>query len=239
VIHRIHKLSVAILFACFCSAGIPGTAEAASFVAQTKGNNNNNKNNDALNFYSFAIEDEGDTSDVFIKSIQIDLAAGGDNDAYFDYSGLAPLLNLGSLQGLTDSDITFTPLAGTPVLAPSFNPEDGDSSVLQISFAAGSFGIGDSFQFGAETDYLTDDVRDDGDDFARAGVAITLELEDGSVETVSFSEVQNNHSRAVQSIIYAAEPPEPVAEVPEPLSVLGLFTVGTLGRLTLKRSQSR
>jgi hypothetical protein len=237
VTNWIQKLSVTVLFVLFWGASLPGTAEAASFVAQTKGHNNKNNNDEALNFYSFALEDEGDTSDVFIKSIWIDLAAGGDDDAYFDYSGFAPTVNLGSLQGLTESDIAFTPLEGTEVLAPSFNPDDGDTSVLQISFAAGSFGLGDSFQFGAETDFLTEDVRDDGDDFARAGVAITLELEDGSVETVTFSEVENNHSLAVQSIVYAATPPEPVAEVPEPLSVVGLFTVGTLGSLTLKRSK--
>jgi hypothetical protein len=236
VINWIQKLSVAILFAWFCGAGIAGTAEAASFVAQTKGNNNKTKNIDAFNFYSFAIEDEGDTSDVFVKSIWIDLAAGGDDDAYFDYSGFAPTLSLGSLQGVTESDITFTPLAGTEVLSPSFNPDDGDTSLLQISFAAGSFGIGDSFQFGAETDFLTEDARDDGDDFAQAGVAITLELEDGSMETVTFSEVENNHSQIVQSIVYAADTPDPV-EVPEPFSVFGLLAVGVLGGVSLKRSK--
>lgn len=237
MINWIQKLSVTVLFVLFWGAGIAGTAEAASFVAQTKGHNNRNNNEQALNFYKFALEDEGETSDIFIKSIWIDLAAGGDEDAYFDYSGFAPTLNLGSLQGLIASDITFTSLAGTEVLASSFNPDDGDTSRLQISFAAGSFGLGDSFEFGAETDYLADDVRDDGDDFASAGVAITLELEDGSVETVTFSEVENNHSLAVQSIIYAAEPPEAVAEVPEPFSVLGLLTVSVLGGVSLKRSK--
>ncbi len=234
MIDRIQKLSVACLSALFCVGSIAATAEAASFVAQTKGDNNQND----PDFFSLAIEDAGDTSDVFVKSIQIDLAAGGDNDAYFDYSGFPPTLNLNTLQGLEAGDITFTSLEGSEVFATSFRPEDGDTSLLEISFAEGSFGIGDSFQFGAETDFLAVDVRDDGDDFARAGVALTIELEDGSFETVTFSEVANNHSQIVQSIVYAAEPPDPVVEVPEPFSVLGLFTVGILGSATLKRSKS-
>lgn len=233
VINRIQTLSLTLLSALLCVGSIATTAEAASFVANAKGDNNKND----PDFYSFAIEDAGDTSDVFVKSVFIDLAAGGDNDAYFDFSGFSPTLNLDSLQGVEASDITFTSLEGSEVLATSFNPEDGDTSLLQISFAEGSFGIGDSFQFGAETDFLTEDVRDDGDDFARAGVALTIELEDGSMETVTFSEVANNHSQVVQSIVYAADTPDPV-EVPEPFSVLGLLTVGVLGGVGLKRSKS-
>lgn len=233
VINRIQTLSLTILSTLLCVGSIATTAEAASFVASAKGDNNKND----PDFYSFAIEDAGDTSDVFVKSVFIDLAAGGDNDAYFDFSGFAPMVNSDSLQGIETSDITFTSLAGSDVLATSFNPDDGDTSLLQISFAEGSFGIGDSFQFGAETDFLAADVRDDGDDFARAGVALTLELEDGSMETVTFSEVANNNSQIIQSIVYAADTPDPV-EVPEPFSIFGLLTVGVLGGVSLKRSKS-
>ncbi|MGB3532159.1 MAG: PEP-CTERM sorting domain-containing protein [Microcoleaceae cyanobacterium] len=234
VINRIQKLSIACLSALFCVGSIAATAEAASFVAETRGLNNGNDSD----FFSFRIDDTGDTSDVFIKSIQIDLAAGGDSDAYFDFQSFAPTLNLASLQGISESDITFTSLAGSQVVAPGFNPDDGDTSLLQISFAFGSFGIGDSFQFGADTDNLANDRRDDGDDFARAGAALTLELEDGTFETVSFSEVENNYSQVIQSIANAADIPDPVTEVPEPLSIFGLFTVGILGSASLKRSKS-
>ena len=231
MINRIQTLSVALITALFCVGGIAGTSEAASFIAQTKGHNNRND----PDFFSLALDSDSNESDVLIKSIQIDLAAGGDRNAFFDYSAYSPTLNLSSLQGLIESDITFTPLKDVEVFDSTFNPDEGDTSVLQISFAEGSFGVGDSFKFGAETDNLDIGSRDDGDDFARSGVSITLELEDGTVETVTFSEVENNHSIAISSIIHAAQAPEPVAEIPEPLSLFGLFTVGVLGTVTLKR----
>ncbi len=231
MINSMQKLSVAFI-STILLLGVAKTAEAANFVAHTRGHDNRNN----PDFFSFILEGDETESDLFIQSITFDLAAGGDQDAFFDYSGYAPTLNLSSLQGLTGSDITFTSLPGTEVFSPFFNPDDGDTSALKISFESGSFGIGDAFKFGAETDSLNADIRDDGDDYARAGVEIILELEDGTIETVTFQEVENNHSIAIQSIIQTNQPPEPEEEIPEPVSIFGLLTAGLFGKLTLKQS---
>lgn len=117
----------------------------------------------------------------FIQSVTIDLQAGSDANAYFDLSGsnsYGPVI--GSLNGISGSDVTFS-------------PDSGDTSTLTLTFATGSFGVGDSIRFGADTDYLGDN---DGGDVGRKDVGFTITFENGSTYTTSFDKINSWKSKA-------------------------------------------
>lgn len=147
--------------------------------------------------------DEGPT-DVFIKSVTFDLTETLEaiSDAYFDpiELGFDATPKVGLASGINIGDISFSPVErGTGPLG--FGP-----SSLTISFALGSFGLGDFFTFGADSNavgsdsldflaflnpFFMDDVtlfNDTGADFANAGVRFLVELESGETSSSIFQQ---------------------------------------------------
>ena len=135
-------------------------------------------------FWSFSFL-EAVCDDAFIKEICIDLRAGSDSNAYFDLSGgyangtaFGP--KIGKLDGISASDVSFTP--GT-----------GKSSVLCVTFADGAFNVGDSIWFGADTDKLG---NDDAASVGLKGVGLTVTFGNGSSYSTSFAKYGHNLSKA-------------------------------------------
>ena len=117
----------------------------------------------------------------FIQSVTLDLQAGSDSDAYFDLSGPGSSgPDIGSLNGISAGDVTFT-------------PDSGDTSTLTLNFAAGSFGVGDSIRFGADTDNLR---NNSGGDVGRRSVGFTVTFENGSSYSTSFNKITRKWSYA-------------------------------------------
>ena len=105
----------------------------------------------------------------FVKYITYDLSVAG--PAFFDFDGVDSYLNntapvLGTVNGLTAGDISWQLL--NPV---SGNPQHVD--ILRFDFAAGSFGVGDSFRFAADTDFLINDPAP-GSVFGQAAVPFSV-----------------------------------------------------------------
>ncbi|MEM9416339.1 MAG: MYXO-CTERM sorting domain-containing protein [Planctomycetota bacterium] len=151
----------------------PCPIEGCHVIGDADDHYGNSYGNDLFWGIDFAAGEAG----TFIQSVTIDLRAGSDANAYFDLSGGAfgsggaygPAI--GQLNGLNASDV-------------SFSPENGDSSTLTLTFDAGTFGVGDSIRFGADTDRLG--WNDDGADPGRKGVGFTVTFEDGSSYTTRF-----------------------------------------------------
>jgi len=117
----------------------------------------------------------------YIQSITIDLQAGTDADAYFDLSGPGSSgPEIGSLDGLNAGDV-------------SFDPNTGDTSALTVNFAQGSFGVGDSIQFGADTDYLGSNK---GGSVGWADVGFTITFENGATYSTTFNKITHKWSKA-------------------------------------------
>lgn len=147
--------------------------------------------------------DEG-PADTFIKSVTFDLTETLEaiSDAYFDpiELGFDATPKVGLASGINLGDISFSPVErGTGPLG--FGP-----SSLTISFAPGSFGLGDFFTFGADSNAVGSDsldflaflnpvfmdnvtlFNDTGADFANAGVRFLVELESGETSSSIFQQ---------------------------------------------------
>lgn len=139
-----------------------------------------NANGSYKNPYFWGVSFAKGCDDGYISSITIDLTAGSDANAVFDLEGsgsYGPVI--GSKSGLSSSDI-------------SFSDSDGKSS-LTISFAEGSFGVGDSLLFGADTDYLKDD---DAKSVGWQKVGFSVTFANGNTVSSSFSKYNNKLSKA-------------------------------------------
>lgn len=132
-----------------------------------------------------------------VESITIDLS--GTLGAMFDFDGSSnfgsatnPVLRLPSLVGLDPSDITFQwfHLLGHPT---SFT----------MNFAPGSFTVGDSFRFGADTDFLVVDPAP-GRVFGMASVPISVVMQGGGSGTSTF--VQTTSLKSTAEVNVTPEP---------------------------------
>ena len=111
----------------------------------------------------------------FVESVSWDLSVDG--DAFFDFDGSGSfmdgtdaILDFGSLMGIDASDITFV-----------WTDIENHPTLLTAEFAPGSFSAGDSFRFGADTDFLTDPAP--GSAFGDSGVIFNVNFASG--ESVS------------------------------------------------------
>ena len=180
---KILKLPMIAVGAIMLSLTTSKQSEALMITADTTGNDNFSDSS----FYGVSFEN----GSGFISSISYDLSL--DANAFFDFDGTAslndstnPVLDLSSLVGLSAADISFSFIPPQP-------------TVLTVNFAAGSFGAGDSFRFGADTDFLVSDPAS-GSVFGDAGVVFSATLENGNSLTTSFSRASSTRSLATISI---------------------------------------
>lgn len=190
---------------------------------------------DAKNYYGVALF--GSDSSIFVQSISYDLSEyrhKGKYRGYFDFNGASgknfnnafgPVIDSESLVGLEQSDITFTTdmFAFNSIYKPQF---------LTFNFAPNSFGTGDSFRFGADTDNIVRDPITPGNAFGEAGVKFTVRLENGDTFSAPFITLSPTSSEVMITI-----PDSP--SVPEPMTIFGSVTAIGFGMLfrKIKRKQ--
>ena len=136
-----------------------------------------------------------------VNQILIDLQGGTNTTDFWDtdqFGGNSPW-GFRNGTGITSGDVTFDPAAGT-------GPPH--SSILDITFASGTFDVGDSFTFDFDTDFIITD----GDEFGQFGVTVSLFLSDGSTFNTAFVDdgIGNDFSEARFLL----------TSVPEPTSLL-------------------
>ncbi len=181
---------------------IASPAGAALITADTLGNDNATTND----YYGVQfVSGEGS-----VRSVTFDVS--GTAGAMFDFDGVGnfaagtnPVVRVPSLVGLSPSDFSYV-----------WNSAAGHPSVLTIDFAPGSFTAGDSFRFGADTDFLVTDPAP-GRVFGMAGVPFTVRMESGSEASAAFTQVGSTMSGAAVSV------------APEPATVCFLL-MGLLAR---------
>lgn len=214
------KLSTVAVGAAIVTLGTIGSAQAATIFADTTGSDNYVDND----FYgiSFLAGNIGD----YIQSIVFDLRAGGNPKAQFDFAAGSPDAPYGPVfgggVGLNASDVTFVP-----------NNTSG-SPTLTLNFAANSFGVGESFRFGADTDFLVDllSLSDTGGEFGDEGVGVFVTLQNGLSGSATFSNISSAKSQATVNIADSTS-------VPEPASTLSLLALGTLGAGSILQRKSK
>jgi hypothetical protein len=177
---------------------------AAVILADATGQDNSSD----LDFWGVTFQ----SGSGFIQSVTFDLTA--DPDGFFDFDGASfgtagPLL--GTLSGLDLADITFS--------TNTFEGGDpGHPQVLIFEFAAGSFGIGDSFRFAADTDFFVTSPTPGGL-IGDGGAIFSAVLEGGESGSATFVRISDTVSEASADIGVA---------VPEP-SMLALIGTGLAG----------
>jgi hypothetical protein len=173
----------------------------------------------AKNYYSVAYTSGGS----FIQSVSFDLRA--DSNSFFDFDGDVGSLNsqatpvLGTLTGLTSGDIGF-------IFSNLVSGIAGHPATLTFTFAPGSFGPGDSFSWGADTEFFVRDVPTPGGVFGEGGAIFAAVIESGQSSSLPFFTINEFVSVAAISIC-----PCPV---PLPPALL-LFGSGLLGVWGFKR----
>lgn len=205
-------------------AALSGTAQAAQITATTSGVDSGldsildellpNVSPIVLgadNFFTISF-DQG-RADEFVESILFDLSADADavfdNQDFFSFSS-AP--EVGSSSGITAADIRFSPVTRADFNNPS------PTRRLEISFAPGSFGLGDFFSFGVDTNGVGDDIvaefaslssltndaietfNDTGSDFGNSLATFSVVLEGGNATTVRFEDI-GNYTSVAQAIV--------------------------------------
>jgi hypothetical protein len=188
--------------------GLMGQAHAFQIYADTTGPDNF----DTAEFYG--IQFLSGSAGEYIKSITYDVSV--DTDAFFDFNGDASYGDqhqpvLGTLIGITAADISWDmldPVGGNPL----------HPARLRFNFAAGSFGVGDSMRFAADTDYLVNDPAP-GSVFGQAGVPISVTMFSGVSGSANFVVVNSIKSEATI--------------IPEPATIMLLG----LGAFVLRRKQ--
>ncbi|NJR71284.1 MAG: PEP-CTERM sorting domain-containing protein [Synechococcales cyanobacterium CRU_2_2] len=180
---------------------------------------------------------------TYIESITFDLSS--DPDAAFDsqdFFRYEALPKVGMTQGLSASDISFS--------AVTRNDDDNPNPtrLLKINFAQGSFGLGDFFSFGVDTNGVGSDViaalaqlnsltndklstfNDTGADFGRAGIKFAVKLENGKSGEGTFGVVNPVASAARVNI-------DNPTSVPEPGTVAGLLLLGAMSATRRRQRQ--
>lgn len=174
-------------------------------------NANGSWNNDE--FWSISFK-QAVCDTAYIKEVTLDLRAGSDTNAYFDLSGgdkgdkaFGP--KIGKLDGLSKSDVTFT-------------PDTEKSSTLTLTFKDGAFKAGDRIWFGADTDNLGDN---NASSVGWRGVGISVTFGNGVTYSSQFSEYARCLSK---STIKAKDCCGPTA-IPTPSAAgLGFLMLGGL-----------
>ena len=119
------------------------------------------------------------------------------------------------------------------------SPEPGSSgpngNTLTITFAANSFGVGDFFRFGFDTDGLGT-APGSGEDFGDFSVPVTVELESGDTGAASFFVTQVNEGPGGPIPQSIAQVDTGARSVPEPGSAL-LLGLGVLGAGLIRRKR--
>ncbi len=183
--------------------------------------------------------------DAYVESITFDLGsdpgAAFDNRDFFLYNA-SP--KVGLTGGLNASDISFSTVTRNDF--DNRNP----TRLLTINFAQGSFGFGDFFSFGVDTNGVGSDViaaladfneltnddlttfNDTGADFGRAGIKFAVKLENGKSGQSNFAVVAPMASVAQVNIDLATDP----VDVPEPGAAAGLALLA-LGAAQLRKRQ--
>ena len=200
------KILFAAIGAAAAGIGFAGNAEAATVSFDATGPN-------TFNTPSFYGVEFLEGPNKFISSISYDLS-GFPTNTFFDFNdpvsgsfqgAAVPIFD--SLVGLAAADISFNFL----------NPVGGDPlhpSVLEFTFAPGSFGVGDSFRFAADTDGILASSAS----FGQEGVPVSVVLEGGKTGSAMFAQTGPLQSVAVVEI--------PHEDVPEPTSLIGLLCAG-------------
>ncbi len=182
---------------------VAAPAFGQTIVAETTGTDNAGFESD---YYSVAFANGGG----FITSATWDISLVG--GAFFDFDGgLSPVL--GTLNGLAASDISFS----------GSNFDGGDPNrpaTLTANFAAGAFAAGDSFTFGADTDFFVSDPAPGGV-FGQVGAPFSVIMQGGGSGSAPFSQIS-----ATQSIATVV--------IPAPASA-GLLGIAGLGAMRRRR----
>lgn len=200
-----------------------GTAEAATVMFMTEGADSGiNSAIDRNDF--FQVSFTNGPSNLFIEQLTLDLSP--DSDAFFDFGGgffspggfgFPPALS-------NNSDIVGADIDNTVLSA--------DLKTLTTTFVGGAFGVGETLEFGVDTDFVGPGIGlfgliDPGAAFGLADITFSVQLSDGRSGTGTF-EVESffKPSKSVASV-----------HIPEPTTVLALFTMGGLSAFSLKRSR--
>jgi T1SS-143 domain-containing protein len=109
--------------------------------------------------------------ELSIKSISIDLRAGGDTNAVFDTNDYGPVIGNNT--------------SGIPTDTVAFSSSD-QNSTLTVTFGDGAFTVGDKFYFGVDTDKLSNNPHDTGVHFGNRGVEVTITYSDDSHVTGTY-----------------------------------------------------
>ncbi len=160
----------------------------------------------------------------FIQSVTWDISS--DTNAFFDFDGAGSFGNatlpvVGARVGLTMADISFT-------LIGAVGGNSQHPNILRANFFPGSFGIGDSFRFGADTDFFVFDPAP-GSVFGNGGAVFSVLLESGQSASSNFVVVNTQQSLATVNVNQQA--------VPEPSSLI-IFVIGTFVSSAFVRSRS-
>lgn len=207
---------LAFVFGCLLLGS--GPANAAGIAIDATGEDTAAEQS----FWGIAFE----SGDGFIESFTIDISdAGiGFDEAFFDFDGgifnnqpTAPVFT--ELNGLTEGDITVE--TSEPVMGHAGRP-----SILTLNFAEGSFGVGDSLRFFADTDFLMSDPLPGSGLGAASGVEVRVKLFDQAEMAGLFETTDSGSGDGGSSAVDFAVPP---AAVPLPAAAwLFLSAIGML-----------
>ncbi|MEM1167947.1 MAG: PEP-CTERM sorting domain-containing protein [Cyanobacteria bacterium P01_H01_bin.35] len=202
-------LMTAVGTACFAfSAGI---AEAAKFTLTAEGGDSGlNTFSDLNDFFKLSFESGPDT--LYIKEFSLYLSP--DANAVFD---VPPFPGIGDDSDIVDADIIDVFLSN-------------NSQTATVIFVDGAFTLGETLEFGVDTDRVGPggffDIFDPGIDFGLADITFSVLLSDGRSGTGIFEIESFIPSKSVA-----------VVHVPEPTTVFALFAMGSLSAFSLKRSR--
>lgn len=206
------KIANKSLMTVVVTAGVAlftGIAEAATIKFKTVGLDSGLNAALTDNFFRVIYKDA--PANVYIDQLTLDLSS--DTNAFFDFNGAAPGVNINS--DVTDAEISYF-----------LNPE---KDKLTFNFQNGAFAVGEKFIFGVDTDKLNPlPFADPGGDFGLSGVTFDVKLSNGTFGTGMFNKKNIFKSVAVANIT----DPEPV---PESSTIVGLFAVSVFAASSLKR----